>query len=486
MTNNNKNSNRDGITKSRPAPGPINTPPGNYGPAKPVSMRGTWLLITLISLALYFTLGTYRNWPYKIASDGKYYYQYLLSLVQDGDIDFSNNYSVKKEKWMNNPIDHYKFKERLNPETGKPANLFTIGPAILWSPFYLVTQAGGKVANAVGADIDTNPWSRYSQYGVMLAGIFFTILGLFILRKLMMEFFQSGPAAYTVCLLLLGTNLVYYAVIEPSMSHAYDFSIFAIYVFAIHKLSRLFSGRYKWAASAAGVLAGLAILVRTQNIVSIGIMSLYLTHRLYKQKKLKVLLYYCTAMAITASPLVFVNLYLSGKVFAVAQGSQFIRPFEPHLLGLLFSVKNGLFSTHPVLLAGLVGMVLYVVHLVKSKHSHSFFIGALLMCFVSQAYINSTIVDWWAGHAFGQRRLTGLLVVFAFGFAYLFQLVREHKPKWNRGLQVVITLCVGFNLYIMLIYIFLENYAQPHFFFHWLTPAQFKELYYVMRYQGVF
>ena len=40
----------------------------------------------------YFCFGTFKNWPYKIESDGKYYYQYLVSGYYDHDFDFSNNY----------------------------------------------------------------------------------------------------------------------------------------------------------------------------------------------------------------------------------------------------------------------------------------------------------------------------------------------------------------------------------------------------------
>src|SRR5437879_7237194 len=44
-------------------------------------------------------------------------------------------------------------------ETGYVANLFTIGPAILWSPFLLAAHSFVLVANALGAHIAANGFS---------------------------------------------------------------------------------------------------------------------------------------------------------------------------------------------------------------------------------------------------------------------------------------------------------------------------------------
>jgi hypothetical protein len=60
--------------------------------------------------------------------DGTYYYAYLRSLILDQDLDFTNDYQL-----LGNPLGATTVEL-----TKRPGNLFTIGPALFWTPFFLV------------------------------------------------------------------------------------------------------------------------------------------------------------------------------------------------------------------------------------------------------------------------------------------------------------------------------------------------------------
>ena len=50
--------------------------------------------MSIYLVVIFFSFGTNRNRSYKIESDGKYHYQYVISLYLDNDIDFTNNYRL--------------------------------------------------------------------------------------------------------------------------------------------------------------------------------------------------------------------------------------------------------------------------------------------------------------------------------------------------------------------------------------------------------
>lgn len=79
---------------------------------------------------------------------------------------------------------------------------------------------------------------------------------------------------------------------------------------------------------------------------------------------------------------------------------------------LLFGPRNGWFSTTPVAYAAVIGLV------VVPRRAR--LVGAGLLAAVAvQVYLNSTILDWWGGAAFGQRRMCNVTLPLVFGLATL-------------------------------------------------------------------
>src|SRR5258706_7519188 len=80
-------------------------------------------------LALQLQLGA------RLQSDGFYYFAYLRSLAFDRDVDFMNDYRM-----LGLGDKTYLFQPT---KTGHAESAWTIGPAIVWSPFF---AAGHLVA----------------------------------------------------------------------------------------------------------------------------------------------------------------------------------------------------------------------------------------------------------------------------------------------------------------------------------------------------
>ena len=437
---------------------------------------------------LFFVTGSYRNWPYKIESDGKYYYQYLISVWYDGDIDFSNNYNHPRYPFMHTEIDHYHFRDILTPETGRPINVFTTGSAILWFPFFLVASGLAYFLNNLGlTNIVLDGWGLYFQYAVMYAAVIYSTLTILLMFQLLKSHFDRQIAFITPFILFWATNWVYYSIFEVSMSHVYDLFTLVLFVWIYLQAHT----RQKTAAYVlAGAVAGLHILVRTQNILTITVLIGYYIIGFIVQDKnrsasLRLLfknnLLLVITMLLSLVPLFYANIYLYGNIFALPQGSGFLDFFHPEIYGVLFSYRNGLFSHHPILLLALAGLTAALFNYKSEKSYLHRLVLPLLLVFLVQLYINAAAADWWGGHAFGQRRLISSFLLFAFGIAYLQKYLLPLSPLIRAGLWGVFTFFIVMNGYLMIIHLFMWSYDEPHNIADWMFHRAPRMLYIYFR-----
>ena len=446
------------------------------GALRRLGWPGNLLLLHVALTAMaFFSFGGYRNQPAKIESDGKYYYQFLVSAWFDGDLDFANNSRVAAKPFMVQEVDHYGFAERLTA-TGRPINLFTVGPAVLWSPFFAVSYWAGSALSAMGV-LDSPPdgWERAFQLAVMFSAVVYSALTLVLLYQLLVELFEKQVVLTGLALAFWSTNWLYYCVFEPSMSHVYDLFTLVLLVWSC-----------RWAVRrggalpllAAGGAAGLHVLVRTQNIVSVLVLLAWYAlvpevaegrrRRLAERGRERLLL--AAALVVALLPLAVSNLALFGEIFVVPQASEgrFLSLTTPNLVGVLVSGRNGLFSHHPVLLLGVAGLVWAVARWRRHRDLVLRLLLPLGLVFLAQLWINASAVDWWGGHAFGQRRLMSSLPLFVLGFCEL-QRVLEARGRVGRWTVAGVTLlALALNLYLTLIHVFAWSYDEPHDILDWL------------------
>ena len=436
-------------------------------------------------IASYLAFGGYRNWPYKIESDGKYYYQYLVSAVYDGDLDFTNQYRAAKYPWMKHEIDHAGLRNEVSPVTGRPANYFSPGPAVLWLPFFAVTWLLGSLANAVGLAVDMNPFGRWFQLGVMTAGPAYAALALALLGRLLarLPFLSAAARRLALVVLLFSSPLYYYAVFEPSMSHVYDVLAFVVYLHAVLRWVE----RKRPADLAVLTLAGaLFILVRAQNAATVALFSLVLLFLPDRPDGEGLPRTFPLAGRFAASalpplagvlPVLALNRYLYGGIFAVRGAATQLDLAHPHLLDVLFSARNGLFSHHPLLLVGLAGFVWLLAS--RPAGLPRWFLSTLLGTFIVQVWVNASTHDWWAGHSFGQRRLLFSLPLFALGLAFLLEKARRRSgDRFSGAVLAATTTAVVLGIYLVLIHVFFWNYDESHDVFRWMfgeVPAMAVE-----------
>jgi hypothetical protein len=112
-----------------------------------------------ISLLVIFVLSLPLLNPW-VRGDGVGYYAYARAPLIEHNLDFTHDYQFANESFR-----EVRCEENGNPKreyrtgTGHLDNHFTVGPAMLWSPFLLVAHAAVMVARTLGSHIPANGFS---------------------------------------------------------------------------------------------------------------------------------------------------------------------------------------------------------------------------------------------------------------------------------------------------------------------------------------
>jgi hypothetical protein len=160
----------------------------------------------------------------------------------------------------------------------------------------------------------------------------------------------------------------------------------------------------------------------------------------------------------------------TGKLFFFGYAGESFDFLHSQLFNTLFSVKNGLFFWHPLLLLAIPGFYYW---LKDSKDKYMSKISLLFL--VVFIYIMSCWWAWWFGYAFGMRPFTDFFILFFIPIGYLFIRLKKLKPKLIILFVFIICLFFALNLIQMNNYWrgivagnnlsienYLNNFANPH------------------------
>ena len=414
-----------------------------------------------------------------IGSDGTRYYVYLPSLWIDGDLDFT---------------DEYGYFYRSHPQTaaylihdrtpaGLPANRFGIGPAILWSPFFLAAHLLAVLARAAGGSLAADGTGAFYQAPVLAGSILYGGLGAWLcFRTALRVASQKAALAATLGVVLAG-NAIYYLTVEPSMSH--PLSMFAS--------AALF---YVWVTSrnrakdrqpiALGGLAGLMALIRPQDglflllPIADGALSVIAGRDSWRRWLGSSLRMIATALLVFLPQLAVWHL-LNGGFLRSGYGEEFGVLFHsplPNLLAVLFSAQRGLFTWHPVFLLAVAGLWLLARHgaldqaelrpggAVAMPPRRGAVATLGLVGIAIQWLVISSWRQWTQGDAFGGRMFIVCTPIFVFGLAYLLDRVARRWP-WRR-------IVAGGALLVALNFLLLVHYRVE--LIYRLRPITFMDL----------
>ncbi len=137
-------------------------------------------------------------------------------------------------------------------------------------------------------------------------------------------------------------------------------------------------------------------------------------------------------------PQMWAWMILYGQPVVVPQGAGFMEWASPDFLAVLFSKMHGLISWTPVVALALAGIpLIYRRDPILSV--------ACAAAFLLAWYANAAVADWWAGEAYGARRLVSCFPIFTLGLAACADGLSE-RPAWLLGIAAVF---IGLNFLLL-------------------------------------
>lgn len=347
-----------------------------------------------------------------VTEDGWYYYHWVRSLVIDGDLDLENEYR-EVGNWYGFGVTR----------TGRRHNPFGIGPALVWTPGFVV----GHVLEGLGSEPPSKPagMSPIEQASTLFTSFLAAVGAFWLAFDLSSRLVRPKSAWLGTALAFVGGPLVWYAVWSPSMPHALEAFFGSAFLWALLPFRR----RTTREALVLGVIGGGMVLIRPQLAPLLLLLlgeSIVLTLRAVPGAAARAtagrgLLTLLVSVAVF-SPQLWVWKLTYGGALVVPQGSEFLRFGASEWIATLFSSRNGLFTTTPLLWFVLPGFALLL------GRDRATGVTALAV-FAMQAWINGAAWDWWGGGAFGGRRFCATFPLWALGLA----LVVERLATLRRG-----------------------------------------------------
>jgi len=369
----------------------------------------------------------------RVDADAIEYYAHLRSLYYDGDVQFANEF------------EHFGILgrwDKTNPTaTGYRRTNFSVGPALLWMPFYAVADV---LARLLGDPEDG--YSALHRRAAALGSLFWGLLGLLLSADLARRFVSDRVAAWASLVVLYGTFLFWYVAYEPLVSHAVSFFAGALVLWLWWPGE---SGGWRRAAG-LGLAIGLATCVRWQNGLFLLLPAATALAGLRRQPR-RVLIdgavvLACFAVAVLPQLLVFHAIFGQWLLDTPVQGRDYLRLDRPALLEVLFSSRHGLLYWTPALWAGLLGLV----GLLRRDRRAG---AAAVVLLLVMGWVNAAAGDWWGGGSFSNRRFDSVLPLLLLGLAlFLAWLERALRRRPGLVLATGALALVVWNALFMQIY----------------------------------
>jgi hypothetical protein len=387
----------------------------------------SWLLI--ISLAwVIFNTGKYKKEKSVIYWDVLEYYCYLPAAFIYKDVTLK--FTEKDPAFYSD-----KFWPIPAPNGGRTSKM-SMGMSILYSPFFFAAHLTAKLTDRVA-----NGFSPLYKLSLQLSCLFYLSIGLYFLRRLLLRYFSETVTTLTLIGIVLGTNLFYYSSLDAPMSHAYNFSLFALFLFLTTKWYEKPDVK---TSILAGLVSGLITLIRPTNIVILMVFVFWgiknfveLTERikLLLSKYYLILLITLFFIVVWIPQLIYWK-YNTDQWFYYSYTKEKFFFSDPMIVKGLFSYRKGWLLYTPIMSFALIGFIMLY------KQARELFTPILIFTIVN-FYIVVCWWTWWYGGAFGMRPLIESYSLLAFPMAAcLTSLLKTRLTVKIAGLAIFFLLVV--------------------------------------------
>jgi hypothetical protein len=401
-------------------------------------IAGLFLLISIIVVINTgkWKTGAYVNW------DICGYHLYNPAVVIYSDLQKIGFYQQLDSIYHFTP-GSYSFQGTTHYESGNAVLKFTCGVALFQLPFFLVAHAWTSLGDTFPADGFSPPY----QLAIVLSSILFAFLGLLILRKFLLLYFNEMAVAFSLLIIAFGTNFFLYTSLHPGLSHIYLFFLYSVVLFASQKWHTKPTPKY---SIILGLAIGWAVLSRPTDIMLVLIPMLWNTFpaKLRNEKwqlikhNIPLLLLIAGCVFIPGSLQLFYWKYVTGNWLFYSYPGEGFNFLNSEIWKGLFSFRKGWFIYTPLAFIGITTLFASF-----SQRRHWFYALPVTVYFVLTIYLVFSWHQWYYGGSFGCRPLLQSLALLGYPLALLFSYLARRSKKLLIPLILISLMGIGLNLY---------------------------------------
>ncbi len=373
-----------------------------------------------------------------ISWDVNGYYFYLPSLFIYKDLkELRFTDSILNKYNQTGGIDHIAMKS----DNGKYVMKYSIGQSILYFPFFLTGHVYALTTN-YPADGFSFPY----QIAIGLGSLLSAFIGLYYLRKVLLNYFSDNVTAITLFLISIGTNYLNYSSIDGAMTHN---NLFTIYSILIYYTISFYKSPDNKKSAIIGTCIGLAALIRPTEFISFLIPVLWGLDFSKKSILTRINFFQENFSKLTVSAIICIALgsiqliywkYASGHWVFYSYGEQSFSWTKPHLYPGIFSYRTGWLVYSPIMAFSIIGFLF----LLKDKRSLFFPTATFALLFI---YICFAWDIWWYGGSLGQRAMIQSYPILAISLAIFVERVQNIRLL-NYAFLFIAGLFVYFNIWL--------------------------------------
>ncbi len=386
-----------------------------------------------------------------IRGDGVGYYAYARAPLIEHNLDFTHDYQSANESFREARCDaNGQPKAEFRTRTGHLDNHFTVGPAILWSPFLLLAHSGVLLAKTLGFHVAADGFSAPYRYAIAFATGLYGFLALFFSFRLASKYVSPTWSFVATLTIWWASSLPVYMYFNPSWSHAHSAFMVALFLWYWERTREDRNAR-QWVV--LGLITGLMLNVYYANLM---VVTVVLVEAVWQHSEIlrKAREEHNRSLSLLSRQFLFgivvcVCLLPTFVSRSIVYGGPFetgylsIRNFlwsSPVFLQLLFSANHGLLSWTPVLILSLLGSILFIP--VNSR------IGIPFLAAIVAFYLFFSLYPDWAGiSSFGNRFFISLTALFIFGLGVTLKTAAERFSQQRTALLAFVMVLSCFVLW---------------------------------------
>lgn len=394
---------------------------------------GTFIFVILVYVVLRLSFHPSRILSYDVFG----YYLYLPSLVIHHDP------GLHDISWVIQVNDQYHASPSLYQISKTISGNWTIrfysGIAIMYAPFFLAGHL-----YALFSRYPADGFSPPYEWAIIISGIFYTILAVWFMRKLLLEFFTDKITSMVMVLLFIGSNLFFFSTLGNDAPHVYIFALITILIYLTnrwHRSPKLIT------AAGIGLLIGLISICRASGFLTILIPVFWgiFDFSSFKEKVRMLARNYMHVLVLIASlilgvlpQILYWKVNTGDFIYNAYNDPQSGFDFSnPRIMYVLFGFRKGFYIYSTMMIFATIGFIqLY-------KNNRKIFLAVLLF-FLANVYL---IASYSSLVSYGWRAFIEVHAILAIPLGYFCNSMVHYRKGLKYSLALVLFLLIMINLF---------------------------------------